>query len=286
MIRSVVTAALIGLLGGFWIALVNDSIELFRNYVDGIWRYQFAFRSVAEVMVGAVIGVLVGANIRLALSEERVKGFIHGAVAGVAVGALLVLAQVALVALAANLVDYRVNYQSLLTRFSGIIFTAAVSGIAVGMLSQERPPVRLLPSTIIGALIGISFMLPVIVSVTVIVSSSPGAHFWTNSAPVYVLPYLIGPIVGTVTAATIAVFAGRLLPIRPPASLTFVAVMLGAFAGVTCSSPSFFYVLGWQFLPALPVGIAIGIVVGVSVLIAGIRKRPAERQDGGTNGSS
>ena len=60
MLKSVITAACIGVLGGFWIALVDGSIEIFQNYVDGVWRYQIEFNSAAEILVGTVIGVLAG----------------------------------------------------------------------------------------------------------------------------------------------------------------------------------------------------------------------------------
>ena len=98
MLKSVITAACIGVLGGFWIALVDGSIEIFQNYVDGVWRYQIEFNSAAEILVGAVIGVLAGANIRLALDPERADGFVSGALVGLAVGVLLALAQIAFVA--------------------------------------------------------------------------------------------------------------------------------------------------------------------------------------------
>ncbi|MCY4577657.1 MAG: hypothetical protein OXD31_01280 [Chloroflexi bacterium] len=73
MLKSVITSACIGTLGGLWVALVNGSIELFQNYVDGAWRYQVELNSVAEILVGAVIGVLAGANIPLAFAKDEVR---------------------------------------------------------------------------------------------------------------------------------------------------------------------------------------------------------------------
>ena len=160
MIKSVITVACIGVLGGLWIALITGSIEVFQNYVDGIWRYQVALNSVAEVLIGAVIGALAGANIRYALAPERVDGFIRGAFTGAVVGVLLILAQIAFVAIAANFGDYRLSYQPLLTRLSGILFVAAVLGAAVGALRYGRPPVGLLPGAIVGAVIGVSSSHP------------------------------------------------------------------------------------------------------------------------------
>ena len=137
MLKSVITAACIGVLGGFWIALVDGSIEIFQNYVDGVWRYQIEFNSAAEILVGAVIGVLAGANIRLALDPERADGFVFGALVGLAVGILLALAQIAFVALSALLQIYDVEYGFLLTRFSGILAAAALIGAIAGLAEKQ-----------------------------------------------------------------------------------------------------------------------------------------------------
>ena len=262
-----------------WVALVNGSIELFQNYVDGAWRYQIGVNSAAEVLVGAVIGVLAGANIRLTLAPERTDGFARGAFAGLSVGALLILAQVALVVLAVRFGDYRAPYQSLLTRFSGILLVAAISGAATGMLARNRLPVGIMPSAVVGALIGVSFVLPVIVSILLIIASAPGILSRTNLIPLYV-PYSVSPIVGAAVAAIIAAVAARL---TPRDTLTFVAVTLGAATGVTASSTSFFYVVTRQSPPVpvvyefhIGVGLFIGVAVGIAALA--VIRRVALRQ--------
>ena len=283
MLKSVTVAVLIGVLGGFWVALVNDSIELFRNYVDGVWRYQVEVRSFAAPVIGGVIGTLAGANIRLALAPERADGFVRGALVGLSVGALLVSAQLVLVALAASFGDYRAPYQSLLTRFSGILLIAAIGGASTGMFTRNCPPVGIMPSTLTGALIGVSFVLPVIVTVTLIVASAPGVR--TNFILLY-LPYLVGPIVGAAVGAIINAIAGRITRARRHDMLTFIAVTLGAVAGVTASSTSFFYVVMRQSPPVsvvyefhLSVGMLIGVAVGIAVAFAGRRVISARRAD-------
>ena len=250
MLKSVITAACIGLLGGFWIALFSDGIEIFQNYVDGVWRYQFAVRSFAAPVVGAVIGTLAGANIHLASDSDRTSGLTRGALIGAAVGVLLVSAQIVLVVLAANFGDYRTPYQSLLTRFSGIIFFTSIIGAATGMLTRNRPPVGTLPGAAVGALIGISFVLPVVVTIALIVASAPGIVSGTNLIPLYA-PYSVSPIVGAAVAAIIAAVAARLTPANSQDALTFISVAAGAVCGVTTSSISFFYVVTRQS-PPLP----------------------------------
>ena len=275
MLKCVITAACIGILGGFWFALANGSIELFQNYVEGAWRYQFAVRSFVAPIVGLVVGALSGANIRLGLAPERADGFERGAIIGAAVGILLVLAQIVLVALAANFGDYRTPYQSLLTRFSGIIFFAAIIGAAVGMLTRNRPPVGILPGAAVGALIGISFVLPVVVAVALIVASAPGIVSGTNLIPLYA-PHLVSPAVGAAVAAIVAAVADRLTPANSQDALTFISVAAGAVSGVTASSTSFFYVLARQSPPVaifyefhIGVGLLLGVAVGIGALAVG-----------------
>ena len=275
MLRSVIIVACVGVLGGLWIALTNGSIEVFQNYVDGVWRYQVAVNSVAEVLIGAVIGVLAGANIRLALDSDRANGFTRGALIGAAVGVLLVLAQVVLVALAANFGDYRTPYQSLLTRLSGIIFFTTIIGAAVGMLMRNRPPVGILPCAAVGALIGISFVLPVVVTVALIVASAPGVVSGMNLIPLYA-PYLVSPVVGAAVAAIIAAVAARLTPANSQDALSFISVAAGAVCGVTASSISFFYVVTRQSPPVavlyefhIGVGLLLGVAVGITALAVG-----------------
>lgn len=265
MFRSVITAVFIGVLGGLWLALRNDSIEVFQNYVDGVWRYQFAVRSFAAPLIGMVIGALAGANIQLALSPERAVGFMRGALIGAAVGILLVLAQVILVALAANLGAYRVPYQALLTRFGGIVFLAAAAGAAMGLLTRDRPPVGILPNTIAGALVGASFALPVIISVTLIIVPSTARWSFMN-----VLPFMVSPIVGAAVAAIIAAVSDRLTAVRRQETLTFVAVMIGALAGVTASSTSFAYVIRQRPYVFYEFHIAAGLLIGVAAGIAAL----------------
>ena len=286
MLRSVITATLLGILGGFWVALLSDGIEVFQNYVEGEWRYQVAFNSVAPVIVGTVIGALAGANIRFALEPKRVDGLVRGALVGAAVGALLVLAQVVLVVLAANFSDYRVNYQSLLTRFSGIISIAVASGASIGTLTRNRPPAGIMANTVVGTLIGVSFALPVIITVTLIIASEPDVQLVGYFFPLYFMPFLVSPMVGGAVAAVIAAVVGRLTPVHSHDShdkVVLTAVILGAVAGVTASSTSFFYVIAPQasLVPVMyefriVIGLFIGVAVGIASLAVG--RRVALRQ--------
>ena len=287
MLKSIIVAVFIGVLGGFWFALVNDSIEVFRNYVEGVWRYQVGVRSFAAPVIGGVIGALAGANIRLALDDERADGFIRGALFGCVVGILLVLAQLVLVALAASFGDYRVTYQSLLTRFSGILLTATISGASIGLFTRNCPPVGIMPSTVTGALIGGSFALPVIVTVALIVASAPGVLSGTNLIPLY-LPFSVGPIVGAAVGAIINAIADRTTRARRNDTLTFIAVTLGAVGGVTASSTSFYYVVTRQSYPVsvvyefhLSIGLVIGVAVGMAVVFAGRRIVSTRHADAG-----
>ena len=280
MLKSVITAACIGLLGGFWIALVNDSIEIFQNYVDGVWRYQVTVNSVAEVLIGAVIGVLAGANVRLALSQERADGFVRGTLVGSAAAVLLILAQVAFVAIAANFGDYRLSYQPLLTRLIGILFFAAVFGAVLGTYMPNRPPVGLLPGATVGALVGASFTLPAIVTTTLFISStlSDTGYPTVNFILTYLLPDAVSPVVGAASGAIVGA-ARRTTP---------TAVLITAAAAVTASSVPFLYIIGLAFLhisfvPAvyairISVGILVGIAVGFVIIAAARQDRTRTSQ--------
>ena len=273
VLKSVIAATFIGVLGGFWVALLNDSIEVFQNYVDGVWRYQVAFRSVAPILVGAVIGALSGSNIRYALAHERTDGFIRGALVGAAVGVLLILAQIAFVAIAAKFGDYRLSYQPLLTRLSGMLFVAAVLGAAVGAVIRNRPPVGVLPGALVGALIGVAFVLPAIVTTTLfIISLTDAGYPDADFVLTYLLPDLVSPIAGAATGALVGA-ARRTTP---------AALILAATAAVTASSVPFLYIIGLAFLhiSSAPVVYAIRILVGVLVGVAvGIMVIAAARGD-------
>ena len=272
MLRSVITAVFIGALGGFWFALLNGSIEVFQNYIDGVWRYQVAVRSFAAPVVGVVIGALAGANIRLALSPERVGGFVCGTLVGAAAAALLIFAQIVFVAIAANFGDYRLSYQPLLTRLSGILFVASILGAALGAFIPSRPPVGLLPGAIVGALIGVSFTLPAILTTTLFISTLSDAGYPPASIILtYLLPDVVSPLVGAASGAII----GAVRRTTP------AAVIVAATVAVTASSVPFLYIIGLAFLhisfvPAvyairISVGIIAGIAVG-SIIIAAARQ--------------
>ena len=276
MLRSVVAAVFIGVLGGLWFALLNDSIEVFQNYVEGVWRYQVAVRSFAAPIVGVVIGALAGANIRLALAPERVGGFVRGTLVGAAAAALLILAQVGFVAIAANFGDYRLSYQPLLTRLGGILFFAAVFGAMLGAYMPNRLPVGLLSGAIVGALIGVSFTLPAVVTTTLFISTLSDAGYPpVNIILTYLLPDVVSPLAGAASGAIVGA-ARRTTP---------AAVIVAATVAVTASSVPFLYIIGLAFLhisfvPAvyairILVGILAGIAVGFIIIAAAVRTTPA-----------
>ena len=294
MLRSVITAVFIGVLGGFWFALVNDSIELFRNYVDGIWRYQVAVRSFAAPLVGAVIGALAGANIHLALAQERADAFVRGALAGCAVGALLVAGQAVLVVLAALLQVYDVEYGFLLTRFVGILSVAVLIGAIAGLLgvggSFDKPVV---PGAVIGALISIAFVLPGPLNAALNVEVSNwgmvvgGVIVLTSFVLTHNLPVLLS---GAGSGAIIvAVYKQRAADGADSAPVAFGAI-LGTVAAVTASSLSFHYViLGLEssassfsialFVFRTLLGLVAGSVVGLLVIVVRQRIAPSRRAD-------
>ncbi len=290
MLKSVITAAFLGVLGGFWIALVSDSIEVFQNYVEGVWRYQVALNSAAELLVGAVVGALAGANIRLALAPERADGFLRGAKTGAAIGLLLVLAQVGLVALAANFDEYRVFYQPLLTRFSGIVFFASVIGAAAGLWKVEHPPAAPIPCAVLGALTAAAFMLPVVATTLLTIFTSEWA--WAQGLSLFVTNIFASQLstlaaasgTGAITSATL----GRKGLGESHNLSATVGVLSGTVTAVTASSAAFHYViLGLvppesSFSPALYVsrvlvGLLFGVGVGLVVAFAAQRIIPGRR---------
>lgn len=297
MLRSVTAAVLIGVLGGFWFALVNGSIELFQNYVEGVWRYQFGVRSFAAPLVGAVIGALAGANIHLALAQARADAFVRGALAGCAVGALLVAGQAALVALAALLQVYDVEYGFLLTRFVGIFAAAVLIGAIAGLLGVGRSLGRpVVTGAVIGALISVAFVLPVPLSVGLAVPASSlgalaiGAFVITTFVLTNHLPVLLAGIVG---GAIVGVAHNRNAASHANETRAFVGIILAAVTAVTAASLSFhFVILGLEspdFSLSLPilsilvfrtlVGLLCGCAVGLAIIFAGRRDALIRRSD-------
>ena len=279
MLRSLITAVFIGVLGGFWFALLNDSIEVFQNYVEGAWRYEFAVRSFAAPVVGVVIGALAGANIHLALAPGRVDGFVRGALVGAAAAFLLILAQIVFVAIAANFGDYRLSYQPLLTRLCGILFVAVVLGAVFGALRYSRPPIGLLPGAIVGALTGVSFTLPAIVTIILFISTlSETGYPSVSFILTYLLPDAVSPLAGAACGAVVG--AAR--------RTTSAAVVIAAVVAVTASSTPFLYIIGLAFLhisfvPAvyairISVGIFAGVAVGFIIIAAARQDRARSSQ--------
>ena len=284
MIRSVITAAFIGVLGGFWIALINGSIEIFQNYVEGVLRYQVVVNSVAVILVGAVVGALVGANIHLAFAPERADGFVLGSLGGVAVGIILVLAQMALVALATLLREYNVEYDFLLTRFSGIIAAAALIGAVTGLLTVKRSLAAPLPGAVVGALTAAAFALPAIAATLIVLVSvwSTSVVWVSTSTLTYALPQLPVLLAGAGSGAIIgAVYRRRGLG-ESDISPTTIGVLLGTVTAVTASSASFHYVVLGLFpsessfslmlyVFRVLVGLLFGVSVGLLVTFATLR---------------
>ena len=292
MLRSVITAVFIGVLGGFWIALVSDSIELFQNYVDGVLRYQVAVNSVAVILVGAVVGALAGANIHLALAPKRVEGFVIGSMVGVVVGVILVLAQTALVALAALLQEYNVEYDFLLTRFSGIIAAAALIGAAAGLLAVGRSLAAPLPGAIVGALTAAAFALPAIAATLIVLVTvwSTSVVWVTTSILNYTLPQVPVLLAGAGSGAIIGALCKLWSSDGPDNSPVAVGVMMGAVTAVSVSSLSFHYVIfGLEssvssfsialFVFRTLLGLVAGSVVGLLVIAARRRNTPSRCAD-------
>ena len=271
MLRSVITAACIGVLGGFWFALVSGSIEIFQNYVDGVLRYQVVVNSVAMILVGAVVGALAGANIHLAFAPERVDRFVLGSLGGVIVGLILVLAQMALVTLAALLQEYSVEYDFLLTRFSGIIAAAALIGAATGLLTVERSLAAPLPGAVVGALTAAAFALPAIAATLVVLVSvwSTSVVWVSTSTLTYALPQLPVLLAGAGSGAIIGAARRRRWPGKTGISPTTIGVLLGTVTAVTASSAPFNYVVLGLFpsfsLMLYVFRVLLGLIFGVSV---------------------
>ena len=294
MLRSVTAAALVGVLVGFWVALVNGDIELFQNYIEGVWRYQVEFRSFAAPLIGAVIGALAGANIRLALAQARADAFVRGALAGCSVGALLVAGQAALVALAVLLQVYDAKYGFLLTRFVGILSTAVLVGAIVGLLGVGRSLGKpVITSAVIGALTFVAFVLPAPLNAVLNVPVSNwgmavgGAIVLTSFVLIYQLPVLLS---GVGSGAIIGALCKRVAVDGADSAPVAVGVTMGAVAAVTVSSLSFHYVIfglessASSFSIALFVfrtllGLVAGSVVGLLVIAARRRIAPSRRAD-------
>ena len=292
MLRSVITAAFIGVLGGFWFALVNDSIEVFQNYVDGVLRYQVVVNSVAVILVGAIIGALAGANIHLALAPERAEGFVLSSLVGVVVGIVLVLAQTALVSLSALLQEYHVEYDFLLTRFSGIIAAAALIGAATGLLAVERSLAAPLPGAVVGALTAAAFALPAIAATVIaLVSVWSTSVVWVSTSTLnYALPQLPVLLAGAGSGAIIGAVHRRRGLSESDLPPTTIGVLLGTLTAVTASSLSFHYViLGLEssassfsialFVFRTLLGLVAGSVVGLLVIVVRQRIAPSRRAD-------
>ena len=293
MLKSVITAACLGTLGGLWVALVNGSIDIFENYVDGVWRYQIEFNSAAEILVGAVIGVLAGANIRLALDPERADRFVSGALVGLAVGILLALAQIAFVALSALLQIYDVEYGFLLTRFSGILAAAALIGAIAGLLKSSFSLAVPLPSGVVGALVAIAFVMPIVMGAALTIPIADwGAPVGGAFSSTYLTPHLPVLLACAGTGAIVAAVAGSRLPDHSNDMLTSAGVVLGAVVSATAASLSFHYVILGLASPEDSFSIAMfafrtlagllgGVAVGMAVIIVGRRIVPTHRTNAG-----
>jgi hypothetical protein len=277
VIRCITAAALIGALGGFWFALVNGSIELFQNYVEGVWRYQVGARSFAAPLIGGVIGALAGANIHLTVSSERVDGFMRGALIGAAIAVLLALAQIALVSLAATFEDYRVFYQSLLIRFSGIIFVAAVFGAVAGLLKIERSLDAPIPGAIVGALTSVSFELPIVATIlfTIFTAGQAWAHSLSFFVTNIVASHAPTLVAASGSGAVISAALGRKGLGKSYNIPVTVGVLLGTAMAVTTSSASFHYAVLGLFDPesSFPLAllvfrVLVGLLCGVAVGLA------------------
>ena len=292
--RSVIAATLIGVLGSVWIALLDDSIEVFRNYVDGEWRYQVAFNSVAPVLLGTVIGALAGANIKFALAPERVYGFIRGTLFGAIAGILLVLAQalLILVVILVPLQQFHVEYGALLTGFIGELAVAMLIGAGAGLLGGNRSLATPVTGATVGALIAAAFVLPIVVTValTTPFGSFPTWREW-SFVSTNVIPYLPDLLAGMGSGAIICTMHGRrATDITDNASSA--GVILGAVAAVTASSLSFHYViLGMETLASpislgtyvfrAMVGLLTGCAIGMATVFVWQRVAPTRRADAG-----
>ncbi|MXY46613.1 MAG: hypothetical protein F4Y44_06410 [Chloroflexi bacterium] len=292
MLKAIAAAVVIGVVCGLWLALVNGSVEIFQNYVDGAWRYQLAVHSFAEILVGVVVGALAGANIRLGLASQRADGFALGALIGVVVGIALSLAQVIIVILAVQMREYDTDYNFLLTRFSGIIGSAALLGGANGLLIGGRLRISASSGAVIGALTAAAFALPVIiVALTVLVSGWSISPAWVfTSTFTYALPQLPVLIAGAGIGAIIGAVCKQRAMDGANSAPVAIGVLLGATAAVTASSLSFHYVIlglnssASSFSIALfafraLLGMVVGGVGGLLIITAMRRTASSRRAD-------
>ncbi len=273
LLKSIAAAVVIGAVCGLWLALINGSVEIFQNYVDGAWRYQLAVHSFAEILVGVVVGALAGANIRLGLTPHRADGFALGTLVGVVVGIALCLAQAIIVVLATQTREYDTDYNFLLTRFSGIVGAAALLGGASGLLTGGRLRISASTGVVIGAIVAVAFNLPGILAVVVLTLSAPGAEIHWSVYPIYAIRQFAAlPAAAACVAILAAVFARQSDSDASVIPAT-VGMMLGAVVAVTASSrPFHFVILGLDSADAsfsisllvfrLLVGLLLGIAVG------------------------
>ncbi len=284
MLKSVIAAASIGILGGITVALFHGSIAVFENYVDGVWITQFEVSSLTAPIIGAIIGTLAGANIGFALPRERVDAFSRGALIGAAVGVLLILTQAPLVALATVFGRYNADYQFLLTRFSAMLTAAAILGAITGMLLGSRPLVGWKPGALLGLLTALAFVPTGTVLLVLKISSAypnmPFAQFvavvegdLTSQSVVLLVGAGCGAIVGAV--------ANKLSANRDGDTLTLIAILLAAVIGVSASSLSLLYILNFAFAypifspTAFHIRLAVGLSSGAAVGIALIALKAA-----------
>lgn len=272
MLKAIAAAVVIGAVGGLWLALVNGSVEIFQNYVDGTWQYQLAVHSFAEILVGVVGGALTGANIRLGLAPQRADGFALGALVGVVVGIALCLAQVIIVILAVQTREYDTDYNFLLTRFSGIVGAAALLGGASGLLTGVRLRISASSGAVIGAIVAVAFNLPGILAVVVLTLSAPGVEIHWSVYPIYATRQLAAlPAAAACVAILAAVFA-RQSDNDSSDIPAAIGMLLGAFVAVTASSrPFHFVILGLGSadasfsLPLLVFRLLVGLLLGIAV---------------------
>ena len=273
MMKSIAAAVVIGAVCGLWLALVNGSVEIFQNYVGGVWRYQLAVHSFAEILVGVVIGALAGANIRLGLAPQRADGFVLGTLVGVVVGIALCLAQAIIVILATQMREYDTDYNFLLTRFSGIVGAAALLGGANGLLTGGRLRISASSGALIGAIVVVAFNLPGILAVVAVALSAAGVEIHWSAYPIYAIRQLAAlPAVVACVAILAAVFE-RQSDNDARDTPAAIGMLFGAVVAVTASSrPFHFVILGLGstdasfslplFVFRLLVGMLLGIAVG------------------------
>ena len=294
MLKAIAAAVVIGAVCGLWLALVNDSVEIFQNYVDGAWQYQFAVHSFAEILVSVVVGALAGANIRLGLAPQRADGFALGTLVGVVVGIALSLAQVIIVILAVQMREYDPDYNFLLTRFSGIVGAAALLGGANGLLTGGRLRISASSGAVIGALVVAAFHLPGILAVVVAALSTAGVEIHWAVYPIYATRQLAPLLAAAACVAVLAAVFARQSDNDSSDIPAAVGMLVGAVVAVTASGRSFhFVILGLGSVDSsfslsllvfrLLVGLLLGIAVGWCAMWASkmwaLKVRDPERMD-------